>query len=591
MKQKVSLVILALFLFQIGYAQLVISSKSEEQILKTTPLETIYINTNRNNFFPGEYLYFSLFCINMKTYKLSEISKVAYVKLIAENGEEISTQKIRLKNGLGQGDIFVETSIPSGSYKLVAFTHWMKNAPASQAFNVDIAIINPYKNNQEALISSSKDSLNNSSANSLPKNDNSSVLKLKLNKVTYANREAVELSVINDQKVFGHGNYSLSVTHIDKLPSPNFTSAENFVKVYPDLMRQIPQTVGDTISFPEQRGELISGKITYGETDLPVAKTEVAISLPGEYFQLKAATTYPDGKFFAYANAPYNGETAVIEMVEPDSSNYTINSYDPSSWSSKLSGFFEFEIDSTMKESIRNRSIYNQIENSYYEVKPDTVLQWQGVNPYNIDPFYGEPPTVYNLDEYTRFNTLQETLVEFIEHVWVKKFNNGDYTFWVRTPLDDVRKGEYTTDPPLVTIDGILMPNHNNLLSFNARRLKSIKVLRHPLVLDNKNYQGMVALETIDGNYIDEWRSAAGKKISYRPSTMEKQYYSQGSSLDAHIPDYRYQLHWLPHFRLKSPEKQILFYTSDVKGTYRIRLEGFTDYGKPVSSVQYFEVE
>lgn len=591
MKPKVFLVILVFFLFQIGSAQLVISSKTEEQTLKATPLETIYVNTNRNNFFPGEYLYFSLFCINMQTYKLSDISKVAYVKLIAENGEEISTQKIRLNSGLGQGDIFFETSIPSGAYKLLAFTHWMKNAPPSQIFSTDIVIINPYKNNQEALINSSRDSLYQDFEKVSPSYTNSSVLNVKLNKPSYRSRQPVELEIIIDQKVFGHGNYSLSVTHIDELPSPNFTSAENFVKVYPDLLRQIPQSVGDTISFPEQRGELISGRITNSITKLPIPKTRVAVSLPGEYFQLKAATTYPDGKFFAYSNAPYNGETAVIEIVEPDSSNYHIDNYDPSSYSLKPSDFFQFEIDSTMRAAIRNRSIYNQIENSYYEVKPDTVLQWQGIDPYNIDPFYGEPPTVYDLDEYTRFNTLQETLVELIEHVWVRKLDSGDYTFWVRTPLDDVRKGEFTTDPPLVTIDGILIPNHNDLLAFNSRRLKFIKVLRHPLVLDNKNYQGMVALETIDGNYIDEWSSAAGKKISYRPPTMEKQYFSQGSSLDKHIPDYRYQLHWLPHFRLKTAEKKVVFYTSDVKGKYRIRLEGFTDYGKPVSIIQYFEVE
>lgn len=593
MNKKIHTAILTvmLFIFWGGYAQVHIYSKMEEKVLMDKPLETAYVHTNRNNFFPGEYMLFKVYCINMQTYQLSKISKVAYVKLIGENGLEVFSQKIRLDNGLGQGDFFFNSTIPSGSYKLIAFTNWMKNAGSSQFFMEDIVIVNPYKNDQSPILANKDQNAKVVSIEQNKMQTSSSGLSINLDNKSYGTRQHAQLTLSNNQGMLGYGNYSLSIAHIDKIPSPKITTSENFTKRYPDLMKSIPQRIGDTVAFPEQRGELISGQIFNATTNLPVADANVAISLPGDYFQLNSATTHADGKFYAYADAPYNGETAIVEVVKPTEVSYRFETYNPAQWKADLKEFFSFKIDTSMRKTILNRSIYNQIENSYYQAKPDTILQWKGIDPYTINPFYGESPIVYDLDEYTRFSTLKETLVEFIEHVWVKQINSGEYSFWVRAPLTQVIEGVDTTDPPFVTIDGILIPDQSKILDFNARRIKYIKILRQPYTLEGKDYQGMVAIETIDGNYIEEWKSDEGAKIPFHPPTMQKNYFKQGISINSHIPDYRYQLVWEPHIVLDGSESIFDFYTSEVTGKYEIRLEGFTNYGKPISLISYFEVE
>ena len=235
-----------------------------------------------------------------------------------------------------------------------------------------------------------------------------------------------------------------------------------------------------------------------------------------------------------------------------------------------------------MAENIRKRSIHNQIENSYFEVKPDTLALAEA-----SDPFDGQNPEIYELEDYTRFKTLRETFVEFIAFVWVKKDENGFETFFVREPG---QSPDYTPDPPLVVVDGILVPDRKVLLEYDARKIKSIKVLRDKYQLGGDNYQGMVAIETIDDMYLENWDSAYGSRFSFLPPALSKNYFRQSPGR-MNVPDYRYQLLWEPEISIQGEGKSYSFYTSQVPGEYEIRLEGYTTYGKPISLSARFQVE
>jgi hypothetical protein len=237
-----------------------------------------------------------------------------------------------------------------------------------------------------------------------------------------------------------------------------------------------------------------------------------------------------------------------------------------------------------MGEEIRQRSIHNQIENSYFEVKPDTLQALVAV-----DPFEGEIPEVYQLEDYTRFPTLEETLVELIEHVWVKREDDGEPTFWVRQPMAP-QGPDYTTDPPLVVVDGILVQDHNSLLGYDARKIKTIKVLRDKYQLGGANYQGMVVIETIDATFLENWDTPLGTRFSYLPPSLKKNYFRQMEYV-ANVPDFRYQLLWEPEISLQGEGKSYSFYTSQVPGEYEICLEGYTTYGKPISLITSIVVE
>jgi hypothetical protein len=299
---------------------------------------------------------------------------------------------------------------------------------------------------------------------------------------------------------------------------------------------------------------------------------------------VKKVQTDEEGKFYTYLTRPYTDQIGMASLVSSGEENVEFDWYTPYAFEGTIPCFYHFELQPDMGEEIRQRSIHNQIENSYFEVKPDTLKAVV-----TVDPFEGEIPEVYELDDYTRFTTLKETLVEFIEYVWIKQDEDGEASFWVRQP-DTPWDPDDTTDPPLVVVDGILVQDHNSLLGYDARKIKTIKVLRDKYQLGGVNYQGMVVIETIDATFLENWDSPHGTRFSFLPPSLEKNYFRQ-MKYSANVPDFRHQLLWEPKITIQGEGKSYSFYTSQVPGEYEIRLEGYTTYGKPISLSITFQVE
>src|SRR5690606_37366922 len=107
------------------YGQVPLKSLSEAKGFNNIPQETVFVHFNASFLFAGEYLYYKVYCMDKSTRNLSGISKIAYVELLGEGGTRVFAQKIRLEKGEGEGDFFIPVTVPSGNYKLVAYTQWM----------------------------------------------------------------------------------------------------------------------------------------------------------------------------------------------------------------------------------------------------------------------------------------------------------------------------------------------------------------------------------------------------------------------------------------------------------------------------------
>lgn len=600
---KRSFTIISVFLLQFAMlnAQYVIKSEQELAELKKLPLEKVYVHHNASIVLPGEYLYYSVYCMNAVTGKLDNISRMAYVEMVGEDLQLIFSQKVRLVEGRGQGDFFMPISVPSGNYKLIAYTQWMRNGPPDQMFQDDIAIINPYRVDQDAILTEVMPNTDSSHVKNgtdaiLPplkkvaQREDRSIL-LTTDRKTYGQREKVALNVKNFRGPLGYGNYSLSVRRKDMIPFKEPMRAIRYGDKYLKVDKIISKSINDSLYLPEQRGELFYGKVN-NKDGTPAVGENVVISIPGKDFQLKSATTDENGNFYTYINKEYDAPVLIAQLLQAESNNVGISLYKEKYLSPKHLNFAPLKINASSEGALLQRSVHNQIENGFYGVKPDSILSIE-----QKDPFDGGAPEVILLDEFTRFQTLRETLVEIVPNVWVKKLENGSYTFWVKEDLETYNS-TYEGDPPLVLVDGVFINSHNELLDFNARMIKKISILRDPLVLGSKKYFGMVSIETVDGNYMDNLKRGSFGLLEVSLPTPKKNYYRQAydhEKLDhfKHIPDFRYQLLWEPHFVLNEDavDRPFDFYTSDVPGEYEMVLEGFTSYGKPISQKEIFLVE
>ena len=184
--------------------------------------------------------------------------------------------------------------------------------------------------------------------------------------------------------------------------------------------------------------------------------------------------------------------------------------------------------------------------------------------------------------------------MEILNLVGYRKAADG--SSYIRVAQDfETFNEEFNTDPALVLIDGVLIPDPDLIRDFDARLINRVRVLRDQVFLGGKPYQGVVYFETFEGDFAETYQAPNTLNTTLASPQPQKLYFRQQYGPEAisydRVPDFRNVLLWEPVLSLDSPEIILKGFTSDLSGTYEVILEGFTTYGKPISVRTRFEVK
>jgi hypothetical protein len=124
-------------------SELIFLENSLENYTKNNLQEKLYVHTDKNFYVANEICWFKIYNVDAIFNKPLNISKVAYLELIDNNGKAVWQEKIALNEGTGNGSILMPSVIATGNYTLRAYTNWMKNFNASFFFEKKISILNP----------------------------------------------------------------------------------------------------------------------------------------------------------------------------------------------------------------------------------------------------------------------------------------------------------------------------------------------------------------------------------------------------------------------------------------------------------------
>src|SRR5436190_11615860 len=116
------------------------------QYVKNTVKEKIFTHTDKDFYLAGEILWFKLYVVNADDNKPMDVSKVAYVEIIDKNQKPVLQGKIALKDGAGNGSLYLPIALNSGVYQIRAYTNWMKNFSHDFYFHKQITIVNSLRN-------------------------------------------------------------------------------------------------------------------------------------------------------------------------------------------------------------------------------------------------------------------------------------------------------------------------------------------------------------------------------------------------------------------------------------------------------------
>jgi hypothetical protein len=569
------LLFLMLLFIQIDFA-CAQSLQNKNSFPDTSAQETIFIHSNTTTFLTGETLYFKLYCLNPLNNKVSAISKIAYVELIDNEKKILQKNKIFLDKGIGTGDYFIPTTLKTGNYKVVAYTKWMLNNVNSQKYAIDIFIINPFQT-QEPNDNITFDITNTAKSNIAIQTTNSNTANAKridfvFDKESYYTREKVSLQLKHLTETIEKGNYSVSIRKTDQIPTMQQLTASEFAKKTTENYVNTPNSLN---YVPEIRSELITGNLT-SKNNRDIANKSIALSLPGKEYVLKIVKTNAQGKFAFLLDQFPNFPNAILQVIDENRNDYTVNldpfpNFDASSlqFTSKLN------LSPELKKDIEERSTASQIQNAYYQIKKDSLVTEAVMN-----PFFTTIEKSYVLDDYTRFPTLKENIVEVIVELYYRR-NNGKYQLHIRNNQKDLEM----YGPPLVLVDGLLIQDPSDLFDYNMANVSRVSLITEPYVYGPNLYGGLVSFETKNNEFSENYVKKYLKTTEIQRPNPEKVYnnpdYSPGNKLQR-VPDYRYQLLWKPDIKLDTKEETLSFYTSDIKGNFEVILEGFTENGQPV---------
>ncbi|UOK42702.1 MULTISPECIES: hypothetical protein [Flavobacterium] len=544
--------------------------------------ESVYLHCNTTTLLCGETLLLKAYTLNTKQKTLDAISKIAYVELLDNRNSSVLKQKIVLKNGTGQGDFFIPTSLKTGNYKLIAYTNWTLNKREKGIFKTDIFIINPFERiplEESALKQPSNSSLTEKKENSIQ--SNSSLLSLRTDKSKYAAREKISLTIQSNLKSEIKGNFSISIRKTDSLPDHKRATSIDFLNM---VASQDNSNTEKSRFLPEMRGEIISGKISSKDSSKSLKDKIVSISIPGKYFGIKIAKTDENGKFNLILDEHPEASEAIIQIVENDRKEYAValeETIKPDF--SMLTTVSPLQLNPKNKIDIENRSIANQIENSYFQKKKDSLAEIS-----KTTPFFHPLEKEYILDDYTRFPNLKETIVEVLDGVYYTKNENG-YSIRLRTSSSQ----EDSFGEALVMVDGLLIQDNAELFDYDTQNIYKVSLVNHGYVYGSKIFTGIINFVTKKNDYETKTSGDFIKTVVIdRPQRRKKYFFPNYAENDfARIPDYRYQLLWEPEIFLNRQETSLSFFASDVKGQFEISLEGFTEKGDPVSLKEFITVE
>lgn len=540
--------------------------------------ENIFVHLNTATVFTGETIYFKIYCFNENSNTLTGLSKIAYIELMDPEGNSVDKQKIELKEGVGYNDIFLPPDLFSGNYKVIAYTKAMLNA--GKIFESDILVINPYKTLKSPHKGIVIDTIAiNSEQDIHIITENQS--ELYFDKPLYNERDKVILNLdkklLNDTD-FVNGNYSISVRKKDPTDKLSYTP----VSVnYKDNMAVYPGLTSKQY-LPEVRGEILSGRVI-GEGDL--YGTELALSVPGEVFDFKLANSDGNGVFYFILDSVTLNNQVQLQIVGQPGLTLVLDSLGINY--SVLKTDKTYHINTALINAIDKRAMACQIENAYFEEKRDTLrLNSQE----DLHVFYKPLNKTYILDDFNRFPTFRETVIEILPELFYKK-RKGNYSLHIRS-LGKEEEGSLYGET-LVLVDGMYLMDVNQLFDYDPKNIEKIDIVNSGYYYGNYLFNGIVAVYTKNRDFkqISTTNFPVFIKKILRP-VQEKIYYKQtySDTTNPKIPDYRYQLYWNPIVDL-SNINDIAWFTGDLTGSFQVIFEGFKADGTPVYFQNTFNVE
>jgi hypothetical protein len=343
-----------------------------------------------------------------------------------------------------------------------------------------------------------------------------------------------------------------------------------------------------TIEFaPEYNGHIIHGILVNSKTGVPTPRVDAYISVPSSRAQFRQTTSDEKGRVKFEAYDFYGSQELIVQTNPIQDSIYHIDIENP--FSPKFSAYVppDFPIPLKNSSALNDEHIHQQVQKLYDGAKLSQFdMQYVDTN-----PFYIVPDEKYLLDDYARFQTMEEVLREYVHSLNVVRRKNNFQLFLFNRPENSL-----FPDEPLILIDGVPFFYTNELIQQDPLKIKRLDLINRQYALGYHTYEGIINLTTYHGDLDGIVLNPHAVVLDY-PGIPEKReffapQYLTEEQINSRMPDYRTLLYWSPEISFDANQKkQISFYSSDLPGKYVLVVQGLSKQGLPGTQEVFFNVK
>ena len=111
--------------------------------------ERVYLQTDKQFYLSGELVWMKFIATDLDQ-RLSDVSKVGYVELL-DSASAVVQARLVLEKGVGNGCLQLPSTLPTGNYRLVAYTRYMRNEGEEVFFEKPLTVVNTFVTNEALL--------------------------------------------------------------------------------------------------------------------------------------------------------------------------------------------------------------------------------------------------------------------------------------------------------------------------------------------------------------------------------------------------------------------------------------------------------
>jgi len=527
--------------------------------------ERVYLSTDRDVYVAGDAVWLSAWCVDAGCGRLSGFSKTAYVEIHSAD-KLVQTAKIALDGGRGAGRLFLPTTLPTGNYRLFAYT---RLGASEEGFDPltgarTLSVFNTFSTERaEGGVEVVRQA---PQPHSVP---TAGALSVQAADASAAGSARIRLTNNGTEPV----RFSLSVRHDDGIPAPDGAHIADFVRG----TRSLPAPRGfDGSVIPEYEGEIIHARVTGTDAaGLRAVEGKYAfISSPGSGENIYTESVGSDGTALFFTSNIFGDREMFLEIQDVDRDNICHLELVSPFLDLPAGELPPLPLYEGWSRALELRSLGMQLEKNFDADTLYTAL------PAKVHRIFDEREcSTYILDDYTRFPLMEELFIEFIPELRIRRVN-GKRELQVHIS-DHLGNYSFLNSASLVLLDGIPVLDQEKIFAYDPLLVHHIDIYPDSFFLGIRSFTGVVNFVTYKGTLPSMQFEDNVRVVDFPGCSLPLAYTCAGVGGD--YPDYRQTLYWHPLLTLAPGESATVeCKTPAYSGRFEVFAEGLSEAGEAV---------